>query len=386
MLLRRCAMAITLCAVVLLAAQASTIVQAKEQHFLDYSEDNYKVVFMSGNFTAAITHDWPRVVFEHTTDPFSPTFEAGLPRMFLYNDSDGDGFFSLSEVTYVSYLDSKHVLWNVTPVEFTNDPVAGECASFRMNTTLNLYEGLSNSTIAIHDWASIVFWFKLSHYGWYEINSLGSFLIRGRVDLSFNYTLDIIQPVETTGIVAEQLLQGGGSTYMFLLRQMGRYHSIVEDFVSGRVDETVYGTNFTNPFQPTNLPDQQISFAKDDRTVQAYFRWDSEAELKSDGNVTVPDTADSYFTTGTGLMLHHSFLVGNTTGSIHQMDLVGIDETAFVGKISDWVRDNLWGIVAFTGGMAALIVVSAFAIGRTRRRKMREQAELSPEQDTVKKE
>jgi hypothetical protein len=179
-------------------------------------------------------------------------------------------------------------------------------------------------------------------------------------------------------------LQGGGSTYMFLLRQMGRYHSVVEEFVSARVDETVYGTNFTNSFQPTDLPDQEISFAKDDRTAQAYFRWDSEPTMTSGDNSTVVETADSYFTTGTGLMLHHSFLVGNSTGSIDQGALVGIDETAFVGKISDWLKNNIWGVVAFTAFMSALIVVSAFALGRKKRRKMHEQAKPDLEQSDVK--
>src|SRR5512137_1518757 len=145
----------------LLSIQAGQVL-AKEEHFLDYSEDNFKVVFISGNLTAAVTHDWPRVVFEHTTDPFSPTFEVGLPRLFLYNDSNDDGYFSISEVTYVSYMDENHVNWNVSPVEFLNDSVSGEYAEFRMNTTLALYKGLDNNTIALADWANVTFWFKIS--------------------------------------------------------------------------------------------------------------------------------------------------------------------------------------------------------------------------------
>ncbi len=370
--------AVLLCGILLLAAQAANAV-AKEEHFLDYSEDNFKVVFISGNMTIAVTHNWPRMVFEHSTDPFSPTFEVGLPRMFLYNDSSDDGYFSISEASHVSYLDSNHVTWNVTPVTFTNDSVAGECAQFRMNATLALYEGLDNETIAVHDWANITFWFKISQRGYYETNDLGSFLIRGRTDLMFNYTLDILKSVNTTGVVMEHLLQGGGSTYLFLVRQMGRYHSISDEFVSGRVDETVYGANFTNEFHSTDLPDQQISFAKEDRTVQAYYRWDTLPDMNMSVNVTDPSVVYSYFTTGTGLMLHSSFLVGNGTGTIHQTGLVGIDETAFVGRISNWLKANLLGVVVFTGAMAALIVVSSFALVRQRRRRERTKAEPKPE-------
>lgn len=370
--------AILLCGVLLLAAQAATVV-AKEEHFLDFSEDNFKVVFISGNLTVAVTHNWPRMVFEHSTDPFSPTFEVGLPRIFMYNDSNEDGYFSISEASYVSYLDSNHVLWNVTPVEFRNDSVAGECAQFRMNATLALYEGLQNETIAVHDWANITFWFKISHRGYYEANSLGSYLIQGRTDLMFNYTLDILKSVNTTGVVVEHLLQGGGSTYLFLVRQMGRYHSISDEFVSGRVDEAAYGTNFTNELHSTDLPDQQISFAKEDRTVQAYYRWDTLPVMNISGNITDPSVAYSYFTTGTGLMLHSSFLVGNGTGNIYQMGLVGIDETVFVGKISNWLKANLLDVVVFTGVMAALIVVSAFVMIRQRRKRDRTKTEPKPE-------
>lgn len=349
-----------------MSVQAGQVL-AKEEHFLDYSEDNFKVVFISGNLTAAVTHDWPRIVFEHSTDPFSPTFEVGFPRMFLYNDSNADDLFELSELTYVSYLDENHVAWNVTPVEFRNDPVAGELASFRVNTTLALYNGLDNETVAIHDWANIAFWFGISQRNTYNTNSLGSYLVRGRTDLTFNFTIDVLKPVNTTGVVMESLLQGGGSTYMFIVRQQGTHRSVVDEFVSARVDETVLGANFTHVFSETTLPDQQISFAKEDRTVQAYYRWDSEPTIKRADNLSYASMHDSYFTTGTGMIMHKSYTVGNETGSIFQEAFIGIDETGFSGKITNWLRDNIWMVVAFTGGMAALIVISAVVLGRTKR-------------------
>jgi hypothetical protein len=308
------------------------------------------------------------MLFQHSTDPFTPMFEVGFPRMFLYNDSNEDGFFCLSEATYTSYLDENHVFWNVTPVEFLNDTVSGEIATFRMNATLALYEGTENETISVAEWANIAFWFKITQRGYYISNTLGSYLVLGKTDLAFNFTLNILKAVNTTGIVMEQLLQGGGSTYMFMVRQMGRYHSIVDEFVSGRADETIYGTNYTNGFSRTELPDQQISFAKDDRTEMAYYRWDSEAVLNAHSNESVP-AASSYFTTGTGLMLHNSYLIGNETGSIFQMGLIGLDETAFVGKLSNWIKDNIWGVIIFTGAMCAVIVLSAVTMRRIRKRK-----------------
>lgn len=365
---RRDLIAVLLCTTMLLSVLAEPTA-AKEEHFLDYSEDNFKAAFMSGNLTVAVTHDWPRMFFKHSTDPFTPTFEVGFPRLFLYNDSNEDGFFALSETTYASYLDENHVFWNVTPVEFHNDTIAGEVATFRMNATLALYEGMENETISIGDWANIAFWFKITQRGYYISNSLGSYLVLGKTDLAFNFTLDILKAVNTTGIVMEQLMQGGGSTYMFMVRQMSRYHSVVDEFVSSRTDETVFGMNYTNGFSRTELPDQQISFAKDDRTEMAYYRWDSEAVLSADTNESVLAVSSSYFTTGTGLMLHNSYLIGNETGSIYQAGLIGLNEAAFVGKLSNWIKENIWGVITFTGGMCAVIVLSAVALRRVRKRK-----------------
>lgn len=382
---RRDLIAVLLCTTVLLSVLAEPVV-AKEEHFLDYSEDNFKAVFMSGNLTVAVTHDWPRMVFEHSTDPFTPTFEVGFSKIFLYNDSNEDGFFTLSEVTYVSYLDENHVYWNVTPVELLNDTVSGEYATFRMNATLALYEGMDNEAVSIGEWANITFWFKITERGYYLSNSLGSYLVLGKTDLAFNFTLDIRKPVDTKGIVMEELLQGGGSTYMFMIRQLGRYHSVQADLVSGRVDQTVYGTNFTNGFYRTELPDQQISFAKDDRTEQAYYRWDSQAIFSTGTNESVPAVSDAYFTTGTGLILHNSYMIGNETGSIFQTGLIGLDETAFVGKLSNWIIDNIWGIIIYTGAMSAVIVVLAFTMGRIRKRRAERASDSDPPHEEKKQE
>lgn len=368
-----------LCVVVLVAVLAWPR-SAKEKHFLEYSEDGFKSVFISGNLTAAVTHDWPRIVFEHSTDPFSSTFEVGFPRLFLYNDTNSDGYFALSELTYVSYLDQNHVEWNVTPVEFHHDPVSGEYAAFRMNTTLALYNGLSNETVAVSDWANVTYWFRISERSTYSSNSLGSYLVRGKTDLAFNFTLDILKSIDATGVAFEQSLQGGGSTYMFVVREQGIHHSVVDEFVSARVDESVLGTNFTHGFSDTTLPDQQISFAKEDRTVQAYYEWDSEPTLTNGGNISVLSMESSYFTTNTGMTLHTVYPIGNGTGSIYQKGMVGIDESGFTGTIGNWVNENLWTIVAFTGGMAVLIVVSAVWLVRIRKHSARKSEKSNGDQ------
>jgi len=328
---------------------------AADEHFLDYSEDNFKVAFMSDNLTAAVTHDWPRVVFHHSTDPFSPTFEVGFPRIYLFNDTNSDGEFTISEIEYVSYLDENHVAWNVTPVEFQNDTVAGEYAHFRMNTTLDLYLGLDNETVAVSEWANITFWFRISERNVTCSNSQGSYVVKGRTDLSLNYTLDVLKGTNLTGIVVEQLLQGGASAYMFILKQKGSHAEVVDRMVSSRIDERIYGTNFTNDFLATSLANQEIDFAKEDGTVKAYYRWDSVPMMNSSGNEWDAPINCSFLTTGTGMILHSTYTVSNATGSLFQEASLGIDESAFTAKITDWIKENAVAIALFIGSIAAAV-------------------------------
>ena len=353
---RRGIFALSFCMVLLFSVLSNRSAAADEEHFLDYSEDNFKVAFMSGNLTASVTHDYPRVVFYHSSDPFSPTFEVGFPKMYIFNDSNGDGQFALSEMQYVIWLDENHVLWNVSTLEFEHEPVAGEYAHFRMNATLALYDDMENETVAVADWANITFWFRISENDVAHTNSYGSYVIKGKTDLSINFTIEVIKETNFSGIVVEQLLQGGGSTYMFSLKQKGAVSDVVDRMVSSRFDERVNGTDFTNTFNDTSLPDQEISYAKEDGTVQAYYWWDSEPSICLNGSERAAPLNCTFFTTGTGMLLHSAYTVSNDTGCIYQESSIGLDESAFVGKITNWIRDNIAIVIA-------VVVVIIAAVG-----------------------
>lgn len=340
----------------------------RQEHFLDFSEDNYKIVFISDNLTAAMTRQWPRVVFQHSSDIFSPTFEVGLPSIYLYNDSSGDGLFALSEATYTAYMDQNHVTWNVTSVEFGNDTEAGEFAQISMRTTLSLYRGLDNETVDIPDWANITFWFRINERTVDHHNSLGYYVVKGKTELLMNFTLATLKYVNTSGVVLGHLLQGGGGTYMFLLREESASDEPTDyTEVSGRVDETVNGLNFTHVFNQTSLPEQQMFFSKDDMTIQAFYHFSTEPMNGSHENASAIPLSSSYFTTGTGLILHNSYSVTNATGSIvHEMNL-GIVESGFVTEVSDWVVDNLHWILGISGVL--LLAAAGIAYLAHRRRK-----------------
>ena len=363
-----------LCCTLLLSCATIPSKADDEEHFLDYSEDNFKVAFMSDNLTAAVTHDWPRIVFHHSTDPFSPTFEVGFSRLYLYNDTNSDNEFTLSEIEYVSHLDENHVAWNVTPVEFANDTVSGEYARFRMNATLNLYLGSDDQIVAIPEWANITFWFRICEKNVTCTNSLGSYVVKGKTDLLFNYTLDIIKSTNLTGIAFEQLIQGGGVAYMFLLKQKGSHTDVVDRMVSSRFDERIYGTNFTNDFVSTALPEQAICFAKEEGTVMAYYRWDSVPNMSSGGSMANTSVNNAFLTTGTGMLLHSSYSISNETTMLYQEASIGIEESAFTGKITDWLRDNAVGIALFLGAVVAIVAAVVIVLRYRRSTKAPEDA------------
>lgn len=355
-----------ICTVLLLSCLATPGAAAEDEHFLDYSEDNFKVAFESDNLTAAVTHDWPRIVFHHSTDPFSPTFEVGFPRLYLFNDTNLDREFTISEIEYVSHLDENHVVWNVTPAEFVDETLAGEYIHFRMNATLDLYLGSDDRTLAIQEWANITFWFRISERNVTRTNSQGSYVIKGKTDLTLNYTLDIVKSTNLTGIVFEQLLQGGGTAYMFVLKQKGSHAEVIDRMVSSRVDETSYGTDFTNDFLATSLPQQDISFAKDDGTAMAYYRWDSVPLMNSSGTLLNSSVNNTFLTTGTGMLLHSCYAVSNETSMLFQEASIGIVESAFTAKITDWLRDNAVAITIFVVPIAAIIVATAMVLRHRR--------------------
>lgn len=338
------------------------------EHFLQYSEDNFKVVFISGNLTAAVTHDWPRVVLWHSTDPFTPTFELGFPRIHLFNDTDGDGVFSRSEAVFVSYLDSNHVTWNYTNVEFVNETAGNECARFRMNTTLSIYGGEDNETVILPNWAYVTFWFSIAESNITFSNSIGSYVVRGMLDLRINFTLDLLAPVDVEGFAVEQLLQGGGSTYMFTLKEKGSHSRLVNNLISSRVDETTNGDDFTHVFMQAPFAAQEIAYSKEDGTEQAMFYWDSEPRSNRSGTWTSIASNASYFTTGTGMILHTSYSLPNDVSSIFQSLHIGISEPGFVQHLRDWFMDNLGLIIAVLALIVGAIVVAVLIVRYARRR------------------
>lgn len=336
------------------------------EHFLDYSEDNYKTVFISGNLTATITRDFPRVIFQHSTDPFAPTFTVGLPCMYLYNDTNGDGLFSLTEVTYAGYMDWNHVIWNVTSVEFGDDLAAGEYAHFRMRATLSLYEGLENQIVYEPDWANITFSFRINENTTSHDNSYGSYVVRGRTEVTANFSLEVRKHMNASGIVLEQFLQGGGSTYMFLLRETAN-STFPSDYteVSGRVDETVHGLNVTHRFQMPQLAEQEIFFSKEDRTIQAYYHFSSEPMSNRSEDAAGIRMNSSYYTDGAGgLILHTAYSVNNSTDWIVHEASIGIVESGFVVRVRDWFWDNLQTIIVTTGVSIVVVVLLIYLLLR----------------------
>ena len=348
-----------------------------DEHFLTYSEDNYKVNFISGNLTSSITVDSPWVVLWHTADPFSPTFDLRFLKIYLFNDTDRNGVFSRSEALHVSYLDADHASWNHTSVEFVNETAGNECARFMMNATLSLYGGPDNETVVLGNWANMTFWFSIAEHNIVFSNSIGSYIVRGILDLRINITLEVLSPVDAEGLAVEQLLGGGGSNSMFTLKERSSHSRLVDNLISSRVDETQYGDDFTHIFQETPFAAQEIAYSKEDGTEQVNFFWDSEALCNSSGAWLPMASNASYYTTGTGMILHTAYPLPSC-GAIFQSLHIGIDEQGFTQKLRDWFMDNVVTIVAVAVAVSVMIL-SAFLLTRRARRRLEAGLEKEPE-------
>ena len=159
---------------------------------------------------------------------------------------------------------------------------------------------------------------------------------------------------------------------MFILKQSGSHAPVVDRMVSSRFDETAYGTNFTNDFLATSLPQQEICYAKEDGTVKAYYEWDSLPVMASGGDLHDIPINNSFFTTGTGMFLHSIYPITNETDSIHQEASLGIDESAFTAKIADWLKENALAIALFVGSIVTIIVVAAVLVRRRKHAKSKD--------------
>lgn len=369
MLSRFCILAALLCAAALVIP--ASVAVSDTEHFLDYSEDNFKVVFISGNLTAAVTSDWPRVVFQHTTALLAPTFEVGIPLLYLFNDTNPDGVFDQSEMVYLSYLDAHHnVTWTVSSVEFGNETMTGEYAQFRMNSSLALFRGLDNLTAVVEDWANITFWFRITENPVVYSNTYGSYTVLGKTDLKMNFTLDIKKHINVSGIALEQSLIGGGSTYMFQIREDAGAGSTRVTSVSSRYDETVLGLNFTHKLNETRLGCQEINFAKADGVVQAYYRYSSEPVSSSRGRVYATPMNSSYYTTGSGLKLNIAYSIDNETDTIVHDSILGLDERGFVSRVKDWFIENLPWVLIISGSVVAVVSISILVMMLKNRNKV----------------
>lgn len=329
-----------------------------EDYSLFVSIDDAKVCFISGNFSVAITRDWPRVIFKHEDDPFSPTFEVSCPRMYAHNDTNDDGLFDLSEAALTVFLDSNHVEWNMTSIDQGYSSELGEYAAFGMRSELNAYLVEENETLVRSDWANLSFWFSISERSVEYANSRGSYVIEGGTQLRMNFSLTVNDCIEMDALVLEQFLQGGGSTNMFhLIESTGGDETCVTN-ISGALDEREFEEDFAHEFSSTSEPTQEILFAKEDGVVQAFYRWSSEVVADCEGNTSALDLNSSYFTTGNGMMLHSGIAIDNCTKRVDHESSVGLFESGFVGSMSDWIRKYSWSVLLICSVAVVLILLS----------------------------
>jgi hypothetical protein len=358
-------------AVILLAPAAS---EAAEEYVLSISPHNYGVVFTSGNLTATATYSWPRVVFQHSYEYFWPVFEVGFPRIFLFNDTDADGRFDANETLCRGYLDEYHTTWSIVEPVIGVDPALGQYAEFGMRSTVSLYDDPDNMTAVVNDWSNITFWFRVVENGEVFGNSAGYFVVQGKIEMRLNVTIEILNETLCSGLAMEQVLKGGGTTEMFILRELNSTSQENLTMVSSRVDETVEGLNVTHDLRETLQPRQEARFARDDWVARAFYFWNSEVNLTEDDGLQCWKPVNStYYTTGTGLVVQSFYPCGDNTTVLSTDMSLGLIDQVNETTASDWVKENMTVLAVVAVSVALLAVLSAVVIRRRRRVRAAEQ-------------
>jgi hypothetical protein len=376
---RICLVAVVMGIAALMSCMPSGALGREDAPFLTYTVDDYKTAFVSSNLTAMVTNDWPRVAFYHTKDRFSPTFEIGMPAIYLFNDTNGDGLFVRSEISHLAYLDEHHnVTWNISDVVQGSGPPSGRYAVLDRWADVALYDSRVAVVPAVDRWARAHFSFKITENSTTYVNDLGNYVVQGRIDIRVDFALEIFLAVNCSGVVLEQSLKGGMNTNTFLLTEDLGLGYLVQTQALSRIDETVNGGSFAHRFNLTGLPTQRIDISKEDGKVQAHYRL-SSVPVADDGiSQTKPRMNCSHYTTGSGMMLHTAYMVPDANGTItHDMSL-GLDEAGFYTGVRDWFTENLPAIMVATGSTVA--TASAVALIVIHRRNARAVAKTQSEQ------
>ena len=365
-----------ICLSLLIVSLPLPVAADSEDYTLFVGVDDKKVTLLSGNFSARVTTDWPRVIFWHELDPFSPSFEISYPRIYVHNDSDCDGMYDAGEAGLTVFLDSNHVEWNLTDIVQGFSKDCGEYASFGMSASLNAYLVGENETLVWSDWANMTFWFFIAQLPIEYENTRGVYVVEGGTQLRMNFTLSISEDVDADCLVLEQFLQGGASTNTLHVYQSNADGGTEVCEVLATVDERLLGDNYSHKFNVTSSSMQKVQFAKEDGVVQAFYLWSSEAVMEAGEYGTAQIVNSSYFTTGNGMMLHSMLPIGNGTSEVSHEYSTGIDESGFVGSDRDWLREE--------SVMVAALILAAIAVSIVLlliRRRMREPEGGNPESD-----
>jgi len=328
------------------------------QHFLEFTEDSYKTALISGNFTASVTKDIPRVVFLHSHTLLSPTFVISTAKIYLLNETGDDSVFNESRVTYTGYLDTHHNEWNVTPLAFVSSTEAGECAVVKMSKLVSLYERLNDSgNPKVIDWANVTFQFMISERMANYTNAYGGYSVPGKISMRVNFTIQVLKPVPSKFMVIEQELKGGGKTNTFLLKESNAPPPDMLTQVEARVEDSLRLGNYTHKFNQMSGPMQDIYFAKEDRTIQAMFRFGSAPTNGTGPGARVIPMNSSFYTTGTSMILLQMYTLGDSTTFVAQDMSLGINEAGFIVKVKDWFERNLPMLMVVLGSLSLVITI-----------------------------
>jgi hypothetical protein len=330
----------------------------------NYVENSNQVLFQTGVLAALIGKDAPAVTFYYQPDGGNVgKFRLTYNSIIAYNDT-GNGIFDENEAVYKGILSS--ATWVTGPVMSLEDEEHGTYLMFSMNSSITMaptdskqgggnHSGRAPSPIA--DWAVMTLTFVLANKSYTQkVSDQLAYNISGSTELKIGISLAIEKSIPAKNITLEQ--------YLYENEDMnGNHHFRLHESTgntsrrSGNRDGGSGGL-VMHRFSYAAQLEQRIGFASSDEVEEGYYSWIMPVNLTQVGGYSsLVNFTTSYATSGSEMRLHYCLPYSASYESVYFDPVIGIDESAFLSEIADFVAEHSESLVA------GLVVGSVIVIG-----------------------
>lgn len=330
------------------------------------------VIAISGNLTATIMKNWPRVVFQHTSSRFSPTFDFSVLELRLYNLT-ADELIANPTIDEPELIAPAHLLsWSFSINELDYSPEKGQHLLAKLSAVIDLYSPTARISTADEDivkvrenWGILEIHFEISQYGIGLSDPHPSLTVRAAHCVDINISIRLNESNEFKAISIERNFQAGGPTYLARIYPGMTPGTTYSEEVSTRENELSDSTYIVHEIPSGGEDWQMISLSTAHGVEQSLSAWNCSSKMLAENGETTDSCPWYYRTTGTSVTLFSLSSLGNDTEGLEIEQLVAIIDEGFDQPIKNILLDFLPFIVGLSVLIPSILLIYRF--GRIRK-------------------